>query len=203
MEQSISIDIQNSEHYIKDFQQQTTNSMSIELVEVPLENNTIELKQHEKKKPKRIVYFSDGAVEEFSDDEEKPQTKSLSAKPSPSSWSSYIIESLDHMGEKLAWYFGITSPKYQYAIDEYWRRKREEEEEREFEAREAAAKMERRGRRNVAMEKEVSVVTVPNPSDKKLLDDETGEVTCKQPSSGVEMVRGGLVNEGFDDSLKY
>ena len=44
---------------------------------MPLENNATELKQHEKKKPKRIVYFSDGAVEEFSDDEEKPQTKSL------------------------------------------------------------------------------------------------------------------------------
>lgn len=63
--------------------------------------------------------------------------------------------------------------------------------------------MERRGRRNVAMEKEVSVVTVPKPSDKKFLDDEMEKVTCKQPSSGAEMVRGGLVNEGFDDSLKY
>jgi FAM177 family len=28
----------------------------------------------------------------------------------------------DFCGEKLAWFFGITSPKYQYAIDEYYRR---------------------------------------------------------------------------------
>ena len=27
----------------------------------------------------------------------------------------------DTCGEKLAWFFGITSPKYQYAIDEYKR----------------------------------------------------------------------------------
>ena len=79
----------------------------------------------------------------------------------------------------------------------------QEEEEKEFEAREVAAKIERRGRRNVAMEKEVSMVTVPNPSNKKPPDNEMAEVTCKQPSSDVEMMRGGLINEGFDDSLKY
>lgn len=31
----------------------------------------------------------------------------------------------DYMGEKLASLFGITSPKYQYAIDEYYRIKKE------------------------------------------------------------------------------
>ena len=31
----------------------------------------------------------------------------------------------DTCGEKLAWFFGITSPKYQYAIDEYNRMKQE------------------------------------------------------------------------------
>jgi len=27
------------------------------------------------------------------------------------------------MGEKLAWWFGITSPKYQYVMDEYNRQR--------------------------------------------------------------------------------
>lgn len=31
----------------------------------------------------------------------------------------------DYMGEKLASLFGITTPKYQYAIDEYYRIKKE------------------------------------------------------------------------------
>ncbi|KAG7247774.1 hypothetical protein CRUP_010369 [Coryphaenoides rupestris] len=35
------------------------------------------------------------------------------------------------MGEKMASLFGITTPKYQYAIDEYYRIKKEEEEEEE------------------------------------------------------------------------
>jgi len=29
----------------------------------------------------------------------------------------------DYMGEKLAWWFGITSPKYQYVMDEYNRQR--------------------------------------------------------------------------------
>jgi len=29
------------------------------------------------------------------------------------------------MGERLAWFFGITAPKYQYIIDEYHRIKEE------------------------------------------------------------------------------
>ena len=31
----------------------------------------------------------------------------------------------DYMGEKMASLFGITTPKYQYAIDEYYRIKKE------------------------------------------------------------------------------
>ncbi|KAK1793111.1 hypothetical protein P4O66_011517 [Electrophorus voltai] len=37
----------------------------------------------------------------------------------------------DYLGEKMASLLGITSPKYQYAIDEYYRMKKEEEEEEE------------------------------------------------------------------------
>lgn len=34
----------------------------------------------------------------------------------------------DYMGEKLAWWFGITKPKFLYEIEEYERMKKEEEE---------------------------------------------------------------------------
>ena len=35
----------------------------------------------------------------------------------------------DSFGEKLAWFFGITSPKYYYELQEFERMKEEEEEE--------------------------------------------------------------------------
>ncbi|XP_065066936.1 protein FAM177A1-like [Rhopilema esculentum] len=44
--------------------------------------------------------------------------------------SSGAFHFAEYLGEKLADFFGITSPKYQYVIDEYYRMKREEEEER-------------------------------------------------------------------------
>lgn len=45
----------------------------------------------------------------------------------------------DYLGEKLAWFFGITSPRFQYALDEIERRKleKEEDEQQEREEREA------------------------------------------------------------------
>eukprot|EP00794_Sanderia_malayensis_P020185 gene20185-22160_t len=42
----------------------------------------------------------------------------------------------EYCGEKLAEFFGITTPKYQYVIDEYYRVKQEEKEEKEQEERE-------------------------------------------------------------------
>ena len=40
-----------------------------------------------------------------------------------------------YVGEKLAWYLGITSPDWQYAIDIYEDMEREAKEEREAEER--------------------------------------------------------------------
>lgn len=37
----------------------------------------------------------------------------------------YVFVAADFCGEKLAWFFGITTPKYQSAIDEYHRMKEE------------------------------------------------------------------------------
>ena len=41
----------------------------------------------------------------------------------------------DFLGEKIASVLGISTPKYQNAIDEYYRMKKEEEEEEEEEHR--------------------------------------------------------------------
>ncbi|VDI09020.1 Hypothetical predicted protein [Mytilus galloprovincialis] len=94
-----------------------------------------------KKQPRRILHFSDGILEEYSTDEEDenpPQpvvdTKSLTWVP----WVWYHVVTVskkalsvaDTCGEHLAWFFGITTPKYQYAIDEYYRLKEEEEREK-------------------------------------------------------------------------
>lgn len=40
-----------------------------------------------------------------------------------------VLSVCDYLGERMASLFGITSPKYQYAIDEYYRMKKEEDEE--------------------------------------------------------------------------
>lgn len=39
--------------------------------------------------------------------------------------ASYCLAACDYLGERMASLFGITSAKYQYAIDEYYRMKKE------------------------------------------------------------------------------
>lgn len=114
------------------------------------------------RKPKRVLHFSDGTLEEYSDDEEfhdpadakrvrdiKPCSATLPAKsPEHMRWGEYLLHltmtfgvrslnACDYLGEKFAWFLGITTPKYGYAIDERDSQKREEEreDERENQAR--------------------------------------------------------------------
>lgn len=47
----------------------------------------------------------------------------------------------DYLGEKLAWFFGITSPRFQYALDEIERRKLEQEEDEQQEREERDAEL--------------------------------------------------------------
>ncbi|XP_033733860.1 protein FAM177A1-like [Pecten maximus] len=95
-----------------------------------------------KKQPKRILHFSDGILEEYSTDEEEEEKKPTEPLVNPKSltwvpwfWyytvlaASKTLKGADFCGEKLAWFFGITTPKYQYAIDEFYRLKEEEEKE--------------------------------------------------------------------------
>nr|XP_002735602.2 PREDICTED: protein FAM177A1-like [Saccoglossus kowalevskii] len=106
---------------------------------------TIHLEEGRKKKvPRRVIHFSDGVIEEYSTDEEEEEEKEDKPliDPSTLTWGPYLwyytvaasfgaLGACEYLGEKLAWFFGITSPKYQYAIDEYYRNLREEKEEAE------------------------------------------------------------------------
>ncbi|KAG7237222.1 hypothetical protein INR49_032555 [Caranx melampygus] len=100
------------------------------------------------KVPRRTIYFASGeTMEEYSTDEEEEEEDPVKKDVIPVdttklTWGPYFwfqmwrmatstISVCDYMGERLASLFGITTPKYQYAIDEYYRMKKEEEEEEE------------------------------------------------------------------------
>jgi len=103
----------------------------------------ISLCETERKKfPKRLVYFSDGVLEEYSTDEEEldgtSDTQPL-IDPKALPWMPYFgymmwwvgsraLAVCDYLGENLAWFLGITSPKFQYELDQYERMAKEEEE---------------------------------------------------------------------------
>ncbi|XP_016129551.1 protein FAM177A1-like [Sinocyclocheilus grahami] len=115
------------------------------------EFENVELGDLGKKKPRiprRTIYFASGeTMEEYSTDEEEEEepekAKTLSTvDTSKLTWGPYVwfhmwrvatssISVCDYLGEKVASLLGITTPKYQYAIDEYYRMKKEEEEEEE------------------------------------------------------------------------
>ncbi|XP_018011891.1 protein FAM177A1 [Hyalella azteca] len=99
------------------------------------------------KAPRRVLYFSDGTLEEYSTDDEQDdmcrthaETSQL-VKASELSWigwfgyqmittSSRALAVCDYLGENIAYYLGITAPKYQYELEEHQRCLKEEEEER-------------------------------------------------------------------------
>ena len=96
-----------------------------------------------KKVPKRILHFSDGVLEEYSTDEEEREEaekeQSQTVATSEMSWAPWLLylawvsatstlKAADSLGEKLAWWLGITSPKYYYEIQEAKRMIKEEEE---------------------------------------------------------------------------
>ncbi|KRT84122.1 hypothetical protein AMK59_1351, partial [Oryctes borbonicus] len=96
--------------------------------------------------PKRVLHFSDGILEEYSDDETdntSPKEEQV-VDPKSLTWGPWLIfkawmagtstlAAIDHVGEYLADFFGITTPKYQSEINEYERiqaRRKELEETR-------------------------------------------------------------------------
>jgi len=147
------------------------------------ENNESESENKKKKRvPRRVIHFSDGIVEEFSTDSEDEEEKRKSAlieeekkkyallDPKKLNWvpwmvwhtwfmGSTVLSYCDFIGEKLAWWFGITSPKYYYELEEF---KRMQEEEKEAEEK---RKVDEHGWTNVASSEVVTTSTSgQNPS---------------------------------------
>lgn len=91
--------------------------------------------------PSKVLHFSDGTLEEFSSDEEDESKELVQAPvvdPKTLKWVPYMwhytvfaasktLSACDYLGERLAYFFGITSPKYQYAVSEYYLNTRMEE----------------------------------------------------------------------------
>ncbi|XP_071387187.1 protein FAM177A1-like isoform X2 [Centroberyx affinis] len=143
--QNMDVDQCQSPNLGKDFE-------SVELGELEKREEQQQQEQEQREKaPRRIIHFSSGeTMEEYSTDEEEgddkePEKKDLLSAPvdaSKMTWGPFFwfhmwraatstISACDYLGERMASLFGITSAKYQYAIDEYYRMKKEKEEENE------------------------------------------------------------------------
>eukprot|EP00088_Acartia_fossae_P052791 TRINITY_DN59803_c0_g1_i1.p1 TRINITY_DN59803_c0_g1~~TRINITY_DN59803_c0_g1_i1.p1 ORF type:complete len:157 (+),score=48.05 TRINITY_DN59803_c0_g1_i1:3-473(+) len=118
-----------------------------------MSNKTPQYKSFEEPKkrvPKRVLHFSDGILEEYSTDEEEREERKREEEQQKSaqttavntsemswiSWAMYLmmlsatntLSVCDSVGERLAWWLGITSPKYYYEIQEAKRMMKEQEE---------------------------------------------------------------------------
>lgn len=132
---------------------------------IPEDNNdmktTNQPSENPKKKkfPRRIIHCSDGIYEEYSTDEEddkledKPEQKQEIVDPKSLTWVPWMVyyswlagstffQYCDSWGEKLAWFFGITSPKYYYELEEFKKMQLEEEERKQKEAENTAGWLE-------------------------------------------------------------
>ncbi|XP_030758335.1 protein FAM177B [Sitophilus oryzae] len=99
------------------------------------------------KTPKRVLQFSDGVLEEYSTDEEEQEenkkTEIISAADNLpwSTWLFYkalsagnsFLSVIDYCGDHLAWFFGITTPRYYFELEEYKRRQELEKKQAEKE----------------------------------------------------------------------
>ncbi|XP_025267560.1 protein FAM177A1 [Camponotus floridanus] len=102
------------------------------------ENSDVETQCTHKlsKKPKRVLQFSDGIMEEYSSEDEVDMPKNCKTVTQidtknmdwlPWAWhqttwiSSKMLDGCDYVGECLANFFGITAPKYQFEINEFYR----------------------------------------------------------------------------------
>lgn len=159
-----------------------TESIDLGSNPVCAEFSNISLHEEEKKKkkqPRRILHFSDGILEEYSTDEEEEENTQPVVDPKTLDWMPWMwyyivtvskksLSVADTCGEHLAWFFGITTPKYQYAIDEYYRMKEEEEKEKQCEEK----------RRQKMEEEKLSHVEVESDNSSKKQMKEPNIPTC-------------------------
>ncbi|KXJ74748.1 hypothetical protein RP20_CCG012800 [Aedes albopictus] len=124
-------------------------------VDIPLKNKvdaSANFIQNEKdievqvRAPKRVLHFSDGTLEEFSDDEQDQvdgsgQDASVTdVDESKMNWGDWmlhktcklgssVLAGCDYVGEGLASFLGITTPKYSFEIEEFKRMQAEQNAE--------------------------------------------------------------------------
>ncbi|XP_043859111.1 protein FAM177B [Dromiciops gliroides] len=94
--------------------------------------------------PKRIIHFANGdTMEEYSTEEEdeKEELKNTPELATPKlQWGAYMrlwtvrmasatFSTCDFLGGKLATFFGLDEPKYQYLLNEYYRTQSQENDE--------------------------------------------------------------------------
>lgn len=105
-------------------------------------------KKKYRKKKKRNQPLEESS-DSSTDDERKScrRKKETDIDPSDLTWPLWVwyyivavsngaLKVAEFLGEKLAAFFGITTPRYQYVIDEFYRLKEQEREEEEAEKRE-------------------------------------------------------------------
>lgn len=114
---------------------------------LPLSESVGAEAEPKKRVPKRILHFSDGTLEEYSSDEESEvcqpryETQLMQSNLNSAPWmpwfwyqtvyvGSKALAVCDYLGESLANFFGIISPKYEYEIEQYRKMIAEEEEKR-------------------------------------------------------------------------
>ncbi|XP_019405065.1 PREDICTED: protein FAM177B-like isoform X1 [Crocodylus porosus] len=107
------------------------------------QHNENNIGRGERKSPRRIIYFANGdTMEEYSTEEEEEEEEHQTLDTSEFSWGLYLwfwavrIASMsfftcEFLGGKLATLFGLNEPKYQHAIDEYYRTQSKESEDDE------------------------------------------------------------------------
>ncbi|KAM5238840.1 protein FAM177B [Ctenodactylus gundi] len=90
--------------------------------------------------PRRIIHFADGdLMEEYSSEEEEEQTGHGAAGAAHGSFTQHCFfpSACEYLGGKFAVFFGLTQPKYQYVLNEYYRLHHKDNEERGLKAPEA------------------------------------------------------------------
>ncbi|XP_072266031.1 protein FAM177B-like isoform X3 [Pyxicephalus adspersus] len=122
----------------------------------------VELADVEKKRlPRRIIHFVSGeTMEEYSTEEEEEEEDQRIDfhNVDTMSWITYLqfwllrvtttaFFTCDYLGGKLANLFGLNSPKYQYAIDEYTRAQEQDSDDED-----EGAYIEEMGEKNVQSE---------------------------------------------------
>jgi len=119
-------------------------------------NSRVKINKRGKVKvPRRLIHCSDGILEEYSTDEDESDAEEEYQFPDPATltWMGYAwyltvktafggLAVADYLGEKFAYWLGITSPKFEYELNQLQREAIEDKEEITLEQENRQAEME-------------------------------------------------------------